>query len=188
MRFGKHQFRAGYFHVTREGTARLRRTIEWGDETFEVGADVTSSFESRFPAVDYTYWFVSTPKVALGGTLGATLFTVKAELAASSPAGRTVGTTVDTTTLVPLIGGEFRGLIAPWLMARATAGYINDFQGSQVWSASAAIEPRIYKALWVGVSVNAIEFSVSKDGPLNFVNGEADYGVRGLQAYLRLAF
>jgi hypothetical protein len=188
MRFGKHQFRAGYFQVSREGTIRLRRTINWGDETFEVGADVTSSFESRFPEVDYTYWFVSSPRVALGGTIGATLFGVEADLSASTLGGRTTGTKVDTTTFVPLFGGEFRGLIAPWLMAKVTGGYINDFQGSQVWTGSVAIEPHIYKPLWAGVSFSTLNFSVSKEGPLNFVNGEADYGVAGVQAYLRLAF
>lgn len=188
MRLGRHQFRAGYFQVSREGTTRLRRTIDWGDDTFEAGADVTASFESRFPEVDYTYWFVSGPKVALGGTIGATLFGVEADLTASTLGGRTTGTKVDTTTFVPLVGGEFRGLIAPWLLAKVTGGYINDFQGSQVWTGSVAIEPHVYKPLWAGVSFSTLNFSVSKDGPLNFVNGEADYGVRGLQAYLRLAF
>ena len=55
-------------------------------------------------------------------------------------------------------------------------------------STNVALEPHVYKAFWLGVSYNAIKFSVSKDGPLNFLNGSGSYRVSGAQTYARFAF
>ena len=185
--FGKHQFRAGYYETSRENTARIDRQIVWGDQVFDIGATVGSKFSTSFPEVDYTYWLYSSPKVAVGATLGVTLFGVEAGVNAAAN-GRSKEAQVDTSAIVPLFGGEFRALPASWLVVKGGGGYINDFSGTSVWRLGAGIEPRIYKSLWLGVAFDAIKFNVSKDASLFDLNAAGSYRVGGVQFYARLGF
>ena len=187
VRFGRHQFRAGYYKTTRESTKTLDRQIVWGDQVFNIGASVGSSFGTSFPELDYTYWFMASPKVALGGTLGVTLFGVEAGVNAAIN-NRSASKQIDTSAIVPLFGLEFRGLPASWLVVKAGGGYINDFSGTSVWRLGAGLEPRIYKSLWAGVAFDAIKFNVSKDAALFDLNAAGNYRVGGLQFYARFAF
>lgn len=187
VRFGKHQFRAGYYKTSRENTAALDRQITWGDQVFDVGASVSASFSSSFPAIDYTYWLVSSPKAALGGTLGVTLFGIEAGVNAAVN-GRSASTQVDTSAIVPLFGLEFRGLPVNWLVVKTGGGYINDFNGTSVWRIGAGVEPRIYKNLWAGVAFDTIKFNVSKETALFDLNAAGNYRVGGVLVYARLAF
>ena len=187
VRFGKHQFRAGYYKTTRESTKTLDRQIVWGDQVFNIGASVSSSFGTSFPELDYTYWFMASPRVALGGTLGVTLFGVEAGVNGAINA-RSGSKQVDTSAIVPLFGLEFRSLPATWLVVKAGGGYINDFNGTSVWRLGAGVEPRIYKSLWAGIAFDAIKFNVSKDAALFDLNAAGNYRVGGVQVYARFAF
>jgi len=187
VRFGRHQFRAGYYETSRESTTTLDRQIVWGDQVFDVGASVGSSISTSFPELDYTYWFVASPKAALGGTLGVTLFGVEAGVNAAINA-RSASKQIDTSAIVPLFGLEFRGLPATWLVVKAGGGYINDFNGTSVWRLGAGVEPRIYKSLWLGVAFDAIKFNVSKDAALFDLNAAGNYRVGGVQFYARVGF
>jgi hypothetical protein len=187
VRFGKHQFRASYYKTTRESTKTLDRQIVWGDQVFNIGASVGSSFGTSFPELDYTYWFMASPKVALGGTLGVTLFGVEAGVNAAVNA-RSASKQIDTSAIVPLFGLEFRSLPATWLVVKAGGGYINDFNGTSVWRLGAGVEPRIYKSLWAGIAFDAIKFNVSKEAALFDLNAAGNYRVGGVQFYARFAF
>ena len=44
---------------------------------------------------------------------------------------------------------------------------IDDFSGSRVWTAAAALEPHLYRSLWLGASYDAIQFNVSGSGPFS---------------------
>lgn len=187
VRFGKHQFRAGYYKTTRESTKTIDRQIVWGDQVFNIGASVGSSFGTSFPELDYTYWFMASPKVALGGTLGVTLFGVEAGVNAAINS-KSASKQIDTSAIVPLFGLEFRGLPANWLVVKAGGGYINDFNGTSVWRLGAGVEPRIYKSLWAGIAFDAIKFNVSKDAALFDLNAAGNYRVGGVQFYVRVGF
>ena len=187
IRFGKHQFRAGYYKTTRESTKTIDRQIVWGDQVFNIGASVGSTVSTSFPELDYTYWFISSPKVAAGATLGVTNFGVEMGVNAALNA-RATGAQVDESAIVPLFGGEIRTLPATWLVVKAGGGYINDFSGTSVWRIGAAVEPRIYKSLWAGVALDAIKFNVSADAALFDLNAAGSLRVGGVQFYARFAF
>jgi len=187
VRFGKHQFRAGYYQTSRENTTQIGRKIVWGDQVFDIGATVGSKFSTSFPAVDYTYWLYSSPKVAVGATLGVTLFGVEAGVNAAGTS-RSKEAQIDTSAIVPLFGGEFRALPANWLVVKGGGGYINDFNGTSVWRLGAGVEPRIYKSLWLGVAFDAIKFNVSKGVALFDLNAAGNYRVGGVQFYARIGF
>jgi hypothetical protein len=187
VRFGRHQFRAGYYKTSRESTTQIDRQIVWGDQVFDIGATVGSEFSTSFPAVDYTYWLFSSPKVAVGATLGVTLFGVEAGVNAAANS-KSREAQVDTSAIVPLFGGELRALPANWLVVKAGGGYINDFSGTSVWRLGAGVEPRIYKSLWLGVAFDAIKFNVSKDAALFDLNAAGSYRVAGVQFYARIGF
>ena len=187
VRFGKHQFRAGYYQTSRENTTPIGRKIVWGDQVFDIGATVGSKFSTSFPAVDYTYWLYSSPKVAVGATLGVTLFGVEAGVNAAGTS-RSKEAQIDTSAIVPLFGGEFRALPANWLVVKGGGGYINDFNGTSVWRLGAGVEPRIYKSLWLGVAFDAIKFNVSKGVALFDLNAAGNYRVGGVQFYARIGF
>jgi len=187
VRFGKHQFRAGYYQTSRENTTQIGRKIVWGDQVFDIGATVGSKFSTSFPAVDYTYWLYSSPKVAVGATLGVTLFGVEAGVNAAGTS-RSKEAQIDTSAIVPLFGGEFRARPANWLVVKGGGGYINDFNGTSVWRLGAGVEPRIYKSLWAGVAFDAIKFNVSKGVALFDLNAAGNYRVGGVQFYARIGF
>jgi hypothetical protein len=130
---------------------------------------------------------MASPKVALGGTLGVTLFGVEAGVNAAINA-RSASKQVDESAIVPLFGLEFRSLPATWLVVKAGGGYINDFNGTSVWRLGAGVEPRIYKSLWAGIAFDAIKFNVSKDAALFDLNAAGNYRVGGVQVYARFAF
>jgi len=187
IRFGKHQFRAGYYKTSRESTKTLDRQIVWGDQVFTIGASVGSSFSTSFPEVDYTYWFVSSPKVAAGATLGVTNFGVELGVNAALNS-RNAAAQVDQSVIVPLFGAELRVLPANWFVVKAGGGYINDFSGTSVWRLGAGVEPRIYKSLWLGVAFDAIKFNVSQDAALFDLNAAGNLRIGGVQFYARLGF
>jgi hypothetical protein len=116
--------------------------------------------------------------VAAGATLG-----VNAALNARATAAQ-----VDESANVPLFGGEIRTLPATWLAVKAGGGYINDFSGTSMWRLGAAVEPRIYKSLWVGVAFDAIKFNVSKGAALFDLKAAGSPRIGGVQCYARFAF
>ena len=187
VRFGKHQFRAGYYRTTQESTTQLERQIVWGDRVFDIGATVASKFNTSFPEVDYTYWLYSSRSVAVGATLGVTLFGVEAGIDAAVN-NQSAAAQIDKRVPVPLLGAEFRGLPAEWMLIRGGGGYITDFSGISVWRLGAAVEPRIYKSLWLGVAFDAIKFNVEKDGSLFDLNAAGNYRVAGVHVYARIGF
>ena len=187
IRFGRHQFRAAYFETGRESAKTIDRQIVWGDQVFNIGASVSSQFSTSFPGVDYTYWFLATERTALGGTLGVTDFGIKMGVGASLN-NMSQAAQVDTSAIVPLLGLEFRARPAGWLLLKTGGGYVNDFNGTSVWRVAAGVEPRIYKALWLGVAFDAIKFNVSKSSALFDLNAAGSYRVGGVQVYARLGF
>jgi hypothetical protein len=187
-RWGRHQVRVGYFQASRHSSRHLDRTIQWGDHTFNVGADVSTHFKTTFPEVDYTYWFLSNRKVAVGANLGLTLFGVQTTLDGTTTRGVSADRGIDTRVVVPLVGLEFRGQLAPWLLFKANGGYINDFGGSHVGAATAALEPHVYRAASLGLAYNLFELRSSRTGPLSWIDGVGRYRVSGLQLYARFAF
>jgi hypothetical protein len=188
MRFGRHEIRAGYYQVSRRATRIISREITWGDQTFESGATVRSDFKSSFPQIDYTYWALSRPRVAAGVTAGLVVFGLETSLGLADGPVLREGPSVDTVQLVPLVGGEFRGLITSWLLLRAKGGVIHDLENSLVWSGAAALEPRVYKALWLGVSLRAFHVETAQDGIWAVIDGEGSLHISGLEAYARFTF
>ena len=70
----RHFLELEYFKLGRSGYRRLESEIRFGDEVFEVGADVRSSFTTEVTRLSYAYRVFRTPKwgLALGGGIHVT--------------------------------------------------------------------------------------------------------------------
>jgi hypothetical protein len=65
------QFEASYFYLSRTKTGTLNKTIDFGDHTYPVDADVQSFFKTSIFRVFYSYAFFVDPKYEFGLMIGA---------------------------------------------------------------------------------------------------------------------
>jgi len=177
----RHQLRAGWYQYSQEASKSIDRTIHWGDQSFDVGATVSTKFKARFPEVDYTYWVVRQNKLAVGVNAGVVILGLQAGLSLVGDQGRASDRQIDTWQPVPQFGGEVRGLITSWLMVRGSGGAISDFSGTTVWSGSAAIEPRVHKHIRVGLAYSAMQFRLTDSNWV--IDAQGTYTVKGTQLY-----
>jgi hypothetical protein len=82
-----HRIDLGYFDLDRKGTRTASRQIEWGDYTFEVGSEITSSLRTRIFPLRYTYYFFAEEDFELGVGLGVYGMQVAAGLEGSATFG-----------------------------------------------------------------------------------------------------
>lgn len=67
---GRHAVRGMYFENNRSATRSIERDVEFGDETFPVGATVTATSEATVAQLSYEYAFMRREKYELAGGIG----------------------------------------------------------------------------------------------------------------------
>jgi hypothetical protein len=86
----RHLVSIGYSRVRRESDPfSLQRTINWGDETFEVGASVQGRDQSTYWSGAYRFAVIRNDKFEIGPALGLGHLSVEAEIQGEVRAGDT---------------------------------------------------------------------------------------------------
>jgi len=98
---GKHKFNFSFIPLKWEGNQNLTRTIEFGGQTFTVGANVQSKANLDLYKAGYEYDFLLGKAGFLGGTVDVLVAKVDVELKAPALA---INEKEDKTVPIPMIG------------------------------------------------------------------------------------
>jgi hypothetical protein len=191
----RHKLRAIWFDASTDATRNLDAEIDWGDETFPVGAAVT--FESDFSIyeVAYEYAFMRRESFELTGSAGLhwTQFevTLSATLDVEGEPGETRYASDSAKVDVPLPVFGLRGLWNPggnfWVdgSAQYFTLSIDEYDGSLVDYRIAVLwQPRTWFGIGVGYNAFTVDVDVDKDS----FTGSLDWTYAGPQVFLSGAF
>ncbi|MEJ2084410.1 MAG: hypothetical protein P8Y44_01860 [Acidobacteriota bacterium] len=187
----RHQLSIGYVDTNRSGTTELSRSIEFGDEIFEINAEVDSFFDVEFINADYTLWVVSSQRTAFGLLAGVTWVDVAAGIEARvGGLPGSAGTDFSFSGPVPQVGLRFRQALTQKLMFKAVGTFLtfNDIDNisGDIYNIGFALEHNTFKHVGFGADLGATEYDLdsAKEGAL----GNFTFKSTGLALYAKLYF
>lgn len=170
---GKHSIRGTYFKNDRSSTSQLSTDINFGDETYPVGATTTAHWELEVMQVSYDYAFKRTENYELAAGIGVHLLDASLGLDATVTAGggsaqRELSESGSSDAPLPVLGlrGAWRLPHNFYFTAQAQyfyvdfneyAGSLSDLKASIVWQAT----PRF--GLGLGYNDFRFRFRLDKD-------------------------
>ncbi|HEY6125482.1 MAG TPA: hypothetical protein VIV63_12590 [Steroidobacteraceae bacterium] len=191
---GKHSIRGTYFKNNRSSTNELDRDINFGDETYPVGATTTARWELEVMQLSYDYAFKRTDKYELAAGIGVHVLDARLALDATvTGAGGSFSTELSesgsTDAPLPVLG--LRGIWALphnfYFTAQAQYFYVdyNEYNGSLsdlkatiVWQAT----PRF------GVGLGYNDFRFRFDLEKNLFSGRLRWNYGGAMAFASVTF
>jgi hypothetical protein len=180
------KMRLNFFESSRAGNRLLTRTILFGNETFNIGDQASSSLDFRSFNLTYTYSFIRTDRVEIGAGLAAHF--IEADAMGGVPA-RHVQQEVSGAGAFPTIPLDFAWRISRRFALTARGQYfrasVNGFQGS-LGDYHADVQYRWLPnfALGAGYSLTRVSLDVND---ANFPGIFRMY-VRGPEAFFRVSF
>ena len=72
----KHRLSVAYFGFTRDSSAVANKELTIGDETFPVGASLSTDFKLQIVPIAYSYSFMNEEKYEFGASLGLHWYTM----------------------------------------------------------------------------------------------------------------
>jgi hypothetical protein len=186
----RHQIGVSYYESHREGLMTIDEEIRWGDETFPIGADVTSFYDAELGAVEYTYWARSRERSALGASFGLVGFGLSsgaALLDRTTPIGFKVESDFSLDVPVPQFGVRYRRALSERWLFKVGASFvifedIDDFSGDVI-SGALTFEYDVWRKLALGGGFALQDFDI--DSGEKRTLGKYVFEVRGLYFYLR---
>jgi hypothetical protein len=197
-RFAQRQYiDFGYVQFNRSGSRQIDEDVTWGDFTFETGAFVTATFDTRFPYAAWRYDFLHEDKVKISGTAGVSYMRVAPRLAATGnvtgpdgPVSGAVDEGTDVQFPVPLVGLRLDWVLRDRLFAefmvrlfRVDAGTFN----GGMRESSARLKWHFTKHVGASLGVDTTTLRIKEyeknDNKLKFI-----YDVSGVSLYLTTAF
>lgn len=182
----RHRLDFSYFDLSRDASKTIVRQIQFGDEVFNIDAEVDADFEQTIIKAAYTYSLFRSPEGFLGVTAGLFVMDIKASLSQVS-LGQTEAQ--DVTAPLPVIG--LRGaysLSERWALrgsAEIFALEYDDVDG-QLVDFLAGVEYQVTDAVTVGLAYNDTTFDVDV-GQSDF-SGAVDWQYSGALLYVGIGF
>lgn len=191
---GRHKVKAIAFSMNRDNGTTFDRDIEWGGDTYPVGASVDAEFKFSVIEVAYEYAFVKRDRYELDGSFGLHYTSAEASLKAKAESsGGTltadVSNSADADMPLPVIG--LRGM---WDLTHnfwldATAQYfalsIDEYDGSlQDYRVLVTWQPR----KWLGVGLGYNRFKVDVDVEKDRFDGSLDWTYSGPMVFYSASF
>ena len=194
MRLGENwRIEFEYYALKREATKAIGRTIDFGDTTFPIGAQLTSRFDSTVYRLTGGWSFVRTQQAEAGVGFGFHVTDFETQLSG-------VGTGVlggtgfrrearDALAPLPTIGLFGSYALAPEFLVRGRVDFLslkyNDYDGSLVnWMA--AFDWRFSKNVGVGIGYRYVDYKLEAD-KADF-RGEVQYTFKGPTLFVNVGF
>jgi hypothetical protein len=195
IRLGRrHRLGAGYLKLDRSANRNLARTIQWGNEVFDLDVNVDSFWEMTLLPAQYRFAVVKSDRVDLG--LSAGVFALFLDAGVSAPEA-SVREAESISFPLPVFGVDLEVAPAKRLYAQAGFEYfglrIQDVDGSW-YELRAALEYFPLRYIGVGAAYRWVDIGVDTLGDLDSGGGlvETDlfieYDFKGPQLYVALAF
>ena len=188
----------GFVSINRSGGKIIDEAFNWGDYTFDAGARVDATFNTRFIYAAFRYDFLHEDKVHIAGSAGASVTTLKAVLTGNGnvtgPGGPISGEfSADSsiTAPVPMVGLNIDWAITDRLITRIYSRFfwlnISSIDGSMKEN-GIHLNWLFTRHFGVGLgfdrnSIKIKEVEINQDDKAKF-----DYDVSGFALYLNLAF
>lgn len=100
----RHELELGYQMARRTGTKVLERDIEFGDTTFNVGADLTTTYDTDLAFLTYRFAFTAKERTQFGAALGFGALLLDVGLDAEAPGGEEASTSKGVTAPTASLG------------------------------------------------------------------------------------
>jgi hypothetical protein len=194
----KHRLRFMYFDTQNDGTRTLDRTINWGDYTFNVGAQVTAESRIWVAELAYEYAFTRQPTYEVAGTIGVHYLDTQLKLSGSATftdANGNVSTAQSTTrensvpAPLPVIGLRGAWVVAPqWYLDAYAQFFKAKLQGidGTITDARIAATWMFHRNMGVGLGFNY--FGTDVDVDKSSFDGSLKVGYSGLQLFITGTF
>ena len=181
----RHLIRGMYFKNNRSGTRNIDRDINFGDETYPIGASVTARSEMAIIQLSYEYAFLRRENYELAGGIGVHYMDMGLKTSATlsaqgGTASRQASEDADTGAPLPVLG--LRGL---WRLSNnfyvnaqvqyfyieydPYSGSLADLKASIVW------QPTNHFGIGVGYNAFRFNFDIDDAGQLR---GQPPVGLR----------
>lgn len=148
-----------YFSLSRDSTASINRTIQWGDTVFPVNTTVTASFDSDIYRLSGGYSFVKDGQRELGVALGLHATDFAASLGATGFATQAR----DALAPLPTIGVYGAYAVTPKWLLTGRLDYFSlnydDYDGSLV-NFAAGIEYRFSRHFGIGAGIRHVDYEL----------------------------
>jgi hypothetical protein len=187
----RHVLSVEYFELRRSGDQRLTADINFGDQVFSVGADVSSYFDTEVLRLSYSYSIVRSERRNIGFYAGVhvTRFSMGITSRRDGTPTDARSEVVETTAPLPVIGlgGEwfwgdrwlFRGAAQTFRLA------VSDYEGAiDHWQL--AFEYAFRRRVAFGVGYDYFAVDVSKES--KHFNGMAEFDFSGPKVYAHFHF
>lgn len=187
----------GLVQFNRSNSRVLRQDVEWGEYTFQEGAYVTATFDSRFIYAAYRHDFLQLDQVRISGSAGLSYLTLTAGLEAEGsvvgpegPISENVNKEADVSFPVPLIGLQvdwaLRERLTVMMMVRLfnlDYGKINGGMRESALRMKWHFTKNVGAALGIDTTTVRLKEYETEDYKAKF-----NYQISGLSAYLTLGF
>jgi hypothetical protein len=196
-RFGDHgRLDLMYVPWNREKTRTIDRDIQWGDVTYEAGAELTTKAKLQLLNIIYKYSFINNGKVTFGLNGGVSSLWSDFELTGEgtiSGGGTASGTIAKSSNVIlpiPVLGVHFDMLIIKKLLWRAEANYfalnVAGLNG-HVSLLSTSLAYYVTRNIGLGAGFASNMYDVKKTGD-NGGDVRVRYGFSGVAAYAQFQF
>lgn len=103
----KHRLSIAYFDFTRDASAVANKELTIGDETFPVGASLSTELKFQIVPIAYTYSFMNEENYEFGASLGVHWYTLELSVSGSASVGNQaagLSASADGDAPMPLLG------------------------------------------------------------------------------------
>jgi len=186
----RHVLALEYFELARSGDQRLTADINFGDEVFSIGADVSSYFNTDVLRLSYGYSIVRSERRNIGFYAGlhvtrlAVGITTRDDL---TPDARSEA--ADTTAPLPVVGLAGQWFWGPrWIFRGAAQIFrltVSDYEGS-IDHYQLAFEYAFRRRVGFGVGYDYFSIEVAKES--RHLKGEFDFRFAGPKVYAHFHF
>lgn len=183
-----------YFSIDRDKTTVIDRTLEIGDETFEIGATVNSFFDTDVYRLSLGYAFLKRPNAEMGAVLGAHVTTFDLGISAIGSGGNIdKAETADTLAPLPTIGLYGSYAFSPrWLMQGRADYFTLDYEeySGTLLNFNIGLEFQLAKHVGLGAGYRYVDLEFTADKTLGVgsvgddFSGEFQYRYSGPTLYL----
>ncbi len=191
---GRHSIRGTYFTSERSSTSELTRDINFGDETYPLGAETTAHWDLQVIQVSYDYAFKREENYELAAGIGIHMLDANLGLdatitGAGGSVSRELSESGSTDAPLPVLGlrGSWRLPHDFYFTAQAQffyvdfddyTGSLSDLKASFIWQAT----PRF----GLGLGYNDFRFRMNLDK--NFFSGRLRWNYGGAMAFASILF
>ena len=183
----RHLLRAMYFQSDRSVSHTIDETIDFGDATFPINAQVRADFDFDITELAYEYVFMQRDDYELGASFG--IHNAGFRIALTGVGGN-LSESVRTNAPLPVLGLRGRWHLAGDLYAVAHAQYfklgfdayegdIQDYEAALIW--------QVTRHVGLGAAYNRFVTQVETDDRDHF-EGQLRWQYSGTQLFMRMSF